>query len=293
MAVTVDDLPFAGRGAPAGAWGPTNESILRCLRERAIEAVGFVNEGKLYHSADAAGAPSDERLDMLGGWLDAGMELGNHTFAHAGLHDVPLEEFERGIAQGDTFTTQLLSERGASPPRYFRHPYLHTGRDAATRTQIDEFLDERGYTVAPVTIDNQEWRVAFAYDRALAAGDVEAAQRVEAFYVDYMNAVVAYWEDQSRKLLGREPPQILLIHANRLNAAACPALMDAIAARGYRFVTLERALEDSVWSERADEFFGAAGISWIHRWALSEGHRGEWFAGEPELPDWVEALAEQ
>ncbi len=290
MAVTVDDLPFVGR-APASAWQPTTDALLACFREHDVPAVGFVNEGKLYPERDSE-APSPERLALLRQWLDAGLELGNHTFAHAGLHDVSAEDFEAGIARGDVFTQRLLEEGDGAPLRYFRHPFLHTGRDAATRARVTSFLSDRGYRVAPVTIDNQEWRVARAYDHALNTDAVEAAARLESFYVEYMDAMVGYWEQQSRALLDREPPQILLIHANRINAATCPALLEVIEARGYRFVTLEAALEDDIWTERRDEYFGPAGISWIHRWALTEGREGAFFAGEPELPDWVTELAE-
>ena len=35
----------------------------------------------------------------------------------------------------------------------------------------------------------------------------------------------------------------------------------------------------------------AAGITWLHRWALTEGKRGTFFAGEPIVPDWIEKAA--
>jgi hypothetical protein len=33
--------------------------------------------------------------------------------------------------------------------RYFRHPYLDTGRDLQTRRQAEAFLVARGYHIAP------------------------------------------------------------------------------------------------------------------------------------------------
>jgi hypothetical protein len=40
-----------------------------------------------------------------------------------------------------------------------------------------------------------------------------------------------------------------------------------------------------------DEYVGPAGITWLHRWALTAGRRGAVFAGEPEVPAWIEQAA--
>ena len=58
---------------------------------------------------------------------------------------------------------------------------------------------------------------------------------------------MAEW--QARELFGREPPQILLVHANELNARHLESYLDWAAGRGYRFVTLEEAQADPAYSE--------------------------------------------
>ena len=52
------------------------------------------------------------------------------------------------------------------------------------------------------------------------------------------------------------------------------------------FPTLEEALNDSAYRS-TDTYVGPAGITWLHRWALTRGMRGAVFAGEPEVPDWI------
>ena len=59
-----------------------------------------------------------------------------------------------------------------------------------------------------------------------------------------------------------------------------------LTARGYRFVSLQHALQDPAYTRR-DEYVGPAGITWLHRWALTEGKKGAFFAGEPVVPEWV------
>jgi len=47
----------------------------------------------------------------------------------------------------------LLLEEHKMKLRYFRHPYLDTGRDLQTRREAEAFLAARGYRIAPVTLD--------------------------------------------------------------------------------------------------------------------------------------------
>ena len=45
-------------------------------------------------------------------------------------------------------------------------------------------------------------------------------------------------------------------------------------------------MEDPAY-ESKDEFSGRAGITWLHRWAITAGKRGEFFGTEPDLPAFV------
>ncbi len=295
MALTVDDLPANCTCRDLESWRQLTEGLLEALAEHGAPAIGFVNEGKLY--AEGASLPEPERVDLLRRWLDRGFELGNHTFSHPDLHRVPLAEFQADAERGERVTRRLLLEHGRSSAlRFFRHPFLHTGRDLETKHAFESWLEERGQRVAPVTIDNAEWIYARAYDRALDRSGTDAewldtAARVRTAYLDYMLAQTAFFEQQSRKLLGREMVQVLLLHANRLNADALDELLRRHGQRGYRFVTLDAALEDPAY-QLPDEYVGPAGMSWIQRWAWTRGHRGDFFAGEPEVETWVRDLAD-
>ena len=120
--------------------------------------VGFVNEKKLYKSGEV-----DQRIKALGMWLDYGFELGNHTFSHASLNQVGLKAWEDEIIEGETVTRLLLAQHNMKL-RYFRHPYLDTGRDLLTHRQAEAFLVERGYRIAPITLDAWDWMYAPVYD---------------------------------------------------------------------------------------------------------------------------------
>jgi hypothetical protein len=170
--------------------------------------------------------------------------------------------------------------------RFFRHPLLHTGRDLETKRALERYLTTRGYRVAPVTIDNSEWIFAKAYFDAREKGDTATMKKVADAYLPYMESKIEYFEEQSRALFGREIPQVLLLHANHLNADYFGALAGMIQARGYRWVSLDEALSDEAY-DSADTYTGAGGITWMHRWAITAGKDRAFFAGEPVTPQWV------
>ncbi|HEY7729009.1 MAG TPA: hypothetical protein VID50_11220, partial [Candidatus Eisenbacteria bacterium] len=131
-------------------------------------------------------------------------------------------------------------------------------------------LAENGWRVAPVTVDNQEWVYAYVYQASLARGDTAVATRVAEAYLDHIDDAFAYFEAHSRDIVGREVPQVLLLHANRLNADLLEPLLARIRTRGYRFVELAEAMEDPVYA-REDLYTGRGGPSWIERWAVAAG----------------------
>jgi peptidoglycan/xylan/chitin deacetylase (PgdA/CDA1 family) len=280
VAVTFDDLPVVAYvGRTDDARERITDALLSAVRRHGVPAIGFVNEGGLV-SNDSI---NDRRVALLRRWIEAGLELGNHTYSHRGLHRSSLGGYLEDIARGDSVTTVLLRSVGRRP-RYFRHPFLHSGRDLETRQTVERFLADRGYRIAPVTIDNSDYIFASAYERAIDRADTIGRHRIVTAYVSYMEAVFAYYEQQSVALLGRELPQVLLLHANLLNADHFDALAGMIARRGYTFVALDRALADPAYRSK-DSYTGPGGISWLHRWALTQGKRGSFFAGEPTVPD--------
>jgi peptidoglycan/xylan/chitin deacetylase (PgdA/CDA1 family) len=283
VAVTFDDLPVVStHPLHAALREALTRDLLQAVLRHRVPAIGFVNENKL---ADSTGDPDPARVDLLRRWLDAGLELGNHTWSHPDLHLTPLSTFEAEVLQGEVTTRRLLAERGQAP-RYFRHPFLHTGRSVAVRDSLTAFLRDHGYQVAPVTIDNSDYVFAEAYDRALAAPDVDAAARVRSAYLAYMDSVIGFYERQAQAILGRDIPQVLLLHASRLNAASFDSLAGVFERRRYRFVSLGAALADSAY-RLPDTYAGPGGITWLHRWALTRGTPHSVFEGEPEVPDWV------
>jgi peptidoglycan/xylan/chitin deacetylase (PgdA/CDA1 family) len=258
------------------------KKLLGKIRANHIPTIGFVNEGMLYEPGEFKA-----RVAILRMWLDAGLELGNHTFSHMDLQTAPLDAYEADVIRGESVTAGLLRGKGKGL-RYFRYPYLHVGRDLATRRAVEKFLAERGYTVAPVTLNNQGYIFAAVYARAVARGDRGTAKRVGQAYLSYMEQVFDYYEKLSVDVLGYEVKQVLLLHADALNADCFNALVRMMRARGYSFVSLGQALRDKAY-RLPDSYSGEGGVSWIHHWAFTMGKKAP---RGPEAPDSIKTQYE-
>ncbi len=286
IAVTIDDLPLniASR-VPTSEMRSIIERLLEKIKQEKTHVTAFVNENKL----EVNGKRDPERAAILKLWLDAGVDLGNHTYAHKSHNQIPVSEAKEDILKGERTIKELLVAQNKKP-RYFRHPFLHTGRDSVTRSTIYQFLDSLGYTVAPVTVDNAEWIFSAAYDKALVKNDSVLMKSVGQQYLSYMQSELRYFDWMSDTLFGRPIKQILLIHSNRLNSFYYPALCSMIRAEGYSFISLEEALKDEAYMSR-NTFYGGGGISWLERWAITRGYKGAFFSGDPKASKNIMDLA--
>ena len=272
VAITIDDLPRGGDGGPSSLADVSRmtQKLLQPFREQKIPVIGFVNEGR--HQLGPMGLR--QILDM---WLDAGADLGNHSYSHPDINTVSLSTYTAEILKGEPITRAALAARGKKL-EYFRHPFLHTGATAEAKKGLQAFLDQNGYRVAPVTIDDADYEFAALYTRP------EFHDRVQKEYVPYMESVVAFFEQRALEVVGREIPQILLIHASQMNADLMPDLLAMFERRGYSFITLRDALNDPAYL-LPENYVGRGGFSWIHRWSQTKGMPNK---GEPDPPAWVE-----
>jgi peptidoglycan/xylan/chitin deacetylase (PgdA/CDA1 family) len=271
VAITIDDLPRGGDGGPRdlASLQAMTAKLLKPFADQQIPVIGFVNAGR--YENDEPGLRK-----ILNQWLDAGAQLGNHSYSHPDINNTPLAKYTADITRGEVPLKSLLAARGQKLT-YYRHPFLHVGSTPEDKQGLAQFLAKQGYTEAPVTFDNADYAWAASYLRP------EDRDRAAAGYVPYMESVVAFFEQRAVEVMGREFPQILLIHANQLNADQMPQLLAMFRSRGYRFVTLEEALRDPVY-QTPENYVGRNGFSWLHRWSRAKGMPNK---GEPDAPDWV------
>src|SRR5262245_25074433 len=165
VAITIDDLPLNGPQFDAGRLRLMTDKILAAINKHKIPVVGFVNESLLQ-----AGGETDTRIAILKAWSDGGVELGNHTYSHLGFKDATLADYEDDFIRGESVTRSLLKQKGQKV-RYFRHPFLQMGATREIEQSFENFIAERGYKIAPVTVDDMDWMILSAYAAARNQGD--------------------------------------------------------------------------------------------------------------------------
>jgi len=279
IAMTFDDLPGVLARPTADSLADINRRLLATLRIAGAPAIGFVNEGRL----DVDGE-RDERTAILRSWLDAGMALGNHSYNHEGFNDATLADYEADVLRGERVTRPLLEGQGKMLV-WYRHPFNQTGPTLDAKTRFEAFAREHGYRIAPFTVEATDYLFTKFYEKALSDRKQSQADRVMTEYLRFQDLKMDWAQAFSVETFGREIPQVLLCHVNRINADAMPELLRRLRARGYAFITLDRAAQDPAY-QTADDYVGRNGVSWLHRWrvALNLAPRLD---GEPDPPQWV------
>jgi peptidoglycan/xylan/chitin deacetylase (PgdA/CDA1 family) len=130
IAVTFDDLPAVQAGEPIAVLRRLTRSLLAQLTARKIPAVGLVNTSKLVTEAHAG---------LLDRWMEAGFELGNHTYSHSDLHHVGAEAFEEDVVKGETPLREVIRKHRSRTSRE-RRSGCRSWRRSRSRREIEAEL---------------------------------------------------------------------------------------------------------------------------------------------------------
>jgi peptidoglycan/xylan/chitin deacetylase (PgdA/CDA1 family) len=239
LAVTFDDLPAALVPTHAEQLR-VNQTILDILNKYQIKATGFV-----------IGSEAIGRTDILNLWLERGHDLGNHTYSHMDFDRGDIDYFEADIIKG-AFVIEKQLGKYRKYLRYFRFPYLHTGRNSERGEVIRKFLKENSYIIAPVTIDPCDWAYNNQLVKSLRAKDKKEQEHIKASYLKRIKRATEEAELLSWERFGRNIKQVLLLHLNRINAEVLDKIIEYYSHSGYSFISLEEALKDSAYSSEGE-----------------------------------------
>ncbi len=286
ICLSYDDMPVVTYGISDTTYQKAlMNKLASSLQRNHIPAIGFVIGSKLCkdHGMDAF------QIRLLELWLNHGLELGNHSFSHPDYNQVSCESYTNDILKAGDELKPFLKSRGKKL-KYFRHPFLHVGSNAAKADSLQNFLNRNGYTVAPVTIDNEDYLFALAYKRAGDRQDSALMKKIGHDFVDYIGRKIKYYEKQCLALFGRNVNHILLLHASKMNADYADSFAAMLKENQYHFISMDQALTDEAYLSPIT-VYGKWGISWIDKWALSKGKKGEFFRDEPSTPEYIRELA--
>lgn len=250
--ITIDDLPLAMYGdyESREERRETVKNLVGMLERRNVPFVGFFNM-----RWDA----QDPQLTKT--WLTASkLTPGNHTWSHPNARKTPLDAYLRDLEKGHRAVSEIAGEKAFIP---FRFPYLNQGFDAEKRDAIFAKLESLESPHVPATIDTMDWLHARGWLDARHDGDEELAAKFHQAWLWSIQESTLEAERWADELFEHTPPQIVLLHANRLNAEHLDEALDWWEGRGYQFVTWREALADPAFQERDESLSPIGETHWV------------------------------
>jgi peptidoglycan-N-acetylglucosamine deacetylase len=265
LALSFDDGLDPRRVPEAAAW---NAAILEGLAAAGVRSILF---------AAGRNVESPAGLPLVADWGRAGHEIGNHSYAHAGLTGTMT--VARYLADIDR-NARLVGSVPGYVPR-FRYPFLAEGETVVQRDGVRRGLAARGYLSGAVSVDASDWYYA---NRFVAWREAHPAADPAPFrdaYLAHILGRVRYYDNLACELLGRSPRHVLLLHTNAINAAFLPDLITALRGAGFTLITPEDAYADPLYAKVTDVL--PAGQSLLWSLARAGGRPGLRFPAEDEV----------
>lgn len=177
--------------------------VLDLLKEKQVPAAFFI-----------VGRNGLRNPDLLRRMYDEGHEIGNHTYTHSSLRDRPPNDITFEV----NATQRVIESAAGVRTVLFRAPYADVGVDGDIKGLAAlEQVSKAGYLSVRVTLDPRDW------------ANPTPQQIVDRIFLELGNNKT-------------ENGQIILLHdaggPRRSTLAALPVLIDALRARGFKFVTI-------------------------------------------------------
>ena len=186
---------------------------------------------------------------MLQAWRAAGQPLGSHTWAHLNLDDEALNQFKQDVLKDEPLLQQLMP---GEDWHWFRYPFLHEGDTLDKHREARTFLLQRGYKIAEVNMDFEDYLWNNPYARCVDKHDDASVAKLHDSYL----AVAAQYYDLFRQLsqtvYGRDVKYILLMHIGAFDAKMLPELLAFYRSKGVSFISLAEASQDPIYHDDPD-----------------------------------------
>jgi peptidoglycan/xylan/chitin deacetylase (PgdA/CDA1 family) len=237
VALTFDDLPAAGSLPPGENRTRVATSLATELTANHLQGTyGFVNASKLQNDPDAQQA--------LHVWVDAGMNIGSHTWSHMSLTSNSAEAFEKDVAENEEALAAYAGERDW---HWFRYPFLWEGDTLDKRRAVRSYLREHGYRVAQVSLDFEDYAWNDAYARCSAKQDAAAIAWLKQSYLETATEYIRLGREEQQIALGHEILNVMLLHATAFTTLMLPELVNMLRTQGFEFASLPDVEKDPAY----------------------------------------------
>lgn len=250
LAVTMDD--FGVFDTPTMSGAVRNQAILDSLRKYKLKAMVFVTGRHI---------DTKEKLPLVQKWDADGHVIANHTYSHRRYENADFAEYTKDILRNEDLLKGMRGYR-----KYFRFPYLKEGITVEERDKMRAFLKEQGYRNGHVSIDASDWYIDGRLRQRLKDNPNADIKPYRDYYLNHLLDRAIFYDDLSRKVLGRSVKHTLLIHHNVLNGLFLGDVLEMYKQKGWKLIGADEAFNDPVYS--TDPNIVPAGESLI--WAIAK-----------------------
>lgn len=230
IALTFDDAPMNGSRYYQGT--ERTDTLIAKLQRLGIEEVAFfVNPIRMV----------EEGRSRVLKYAQAGHLIGNHSYTHAWLHKIGVDNYIRDIERADSAIKNVPNY-----VKWYRFPYLDEGRKIEERDSIRAALKRMDYLGAYVTVDNYEWYLNALLQEALKEKKKINYQLLKTLYIEHIWKSVQFYDQIGQKVLGRSPKHVLLLHENDISTLFIEELIVFLRAKGWKIISPREAYKDAI-----------------------------------------------
>jgi peptidoglycan-N-acetylglucosamine deacetylase len=244
IALTFDDAPVSD-GALFTGMQRTSKIIETMKAFDVKQAAFFVVTSQV----------NEDNVQRLKMYSDAGHLLANHSHSHNLISAMGTARYIRDVQKADS----ILKATKLPYQRWYRYPMLDEGQTKTSRDSVRAELARLGLVNAYITIDNYDWHINSAVSRALASNTKIDFDKLKKFYLDHVWNSIQFYDDIGRRVLGRSPKHVLLLHENDLAALFLGDLIQLLKDKGWRIISPMEAYTDPIAQIVPDVFFNDQG----------------------------------
>ena len=253
VSITMDDFNLFGADESTAV--QRNRAILSAFRTHSIKAAIFVC---------GIFVDSDLGRRLIRQWNDDGHIIANHSYSHRNYASSDFTEYT-----ADVLRCEMQIRNYPQFRRLFRFPYLREGDTAEHRDRMRAFLAGHGYKNGAVTIDASDWYIDGRLRKRLDSDAKADTTGYRDYYLRHIADRSAYYDDLSRRALGRSVRHTLLVHHNALNGLYLGDVLDQYKRQGWTLIDAEHAYADPVFARQPTVL--PAGDSLVRALAIQSG----------------------
>ena len=246
IAITFDDAPLPGSKLMDGKEKTT--AIIKALKQHKVPSATF------FLTMQNIGSKKD--VARLKQYADAGYKLAHHSFSHLSASKNNFEQYKNDFIKADK---KLFLLGLNNVIKQHRFPFLHHGDTDKKRAKIKDLLNENGYSLGYVTVDNFDWYINSKAVEAFNNGKQIDFDNLKELYIDALWYSITFYDDLAKNYLKRSPKHVLLLHENELAALFLGDLIEHIKSKGWEIISPEVAYKDPIANIKKDLKFNKQG----------------------------------